>query len=1157
MTEAAGREPMIVQNVTAVNGFAYGVIGADVHVLGNGVPLYLLANWRTAPAARPGWLRELPSRMLNAQRAIVPFTGRTSELAQLRLWRDSGVRLAVRWLHGPGGQGKTRLAAQFAAESVAAGWKVVSAFHGPDADPVSPGSQDVRPEGTAGLLVIVDYADRWLLTNLTWLLKNALMHQAGTATRVLMVARTADAWPRVRAVLDTHQADTSSQHLPGLNQESDERSSMFTAAVKSFSAIYQLPGTQAISLPGLLEDPEFGLTLAVHMAALAAVDAWATGQRPPPSGTAALTMYLLDREQLHWARLYADGAADAATADHSYRTPPDVMNQAVFTAVLTGAVTHTHGATLLERLRLPDPEQVLEDHTACYPPADPGSPTVLEPLYPDRLAEDFLALTMPGHRAAYPAQAWAADTTTTLLARHSDPKTPAAWTPRAITFLASAAQRWPHLGQDYLYPLLRRDPQLAVDAGSAALTVIADLPGVTDAALAAIERSLPPGPHVDLDTGSAAIATRLARHRLAATDDPARRADVLDTLAFRLSAAGTYEQAVAASQEAVELRRQLPRRSRLVSEKDFALSLNILGICLSDLGRYEEALSASSEAVEIRRRLARANPFVRIFRRLARAEPPELDFPAYLINLAVDLFNVGRADEALAVSEEALDITRWLARKNPAATQSDLARVLTNKSQIMLALGREQESYAASAEAAQVNRQLAQASPAMDEPQLAWSLTAHSGILSAVDHAEEALAASEEAVETSRRHARANPARYEPALARALTNKSKFVSELGREAEDALAASAEAAQIMRRLADANPAVHEAEFARSLNALAQDLSAAGHAEEAVATGEEAVAIKRHLARDDPTAHEAELAMAFSNLGTYLCAVGRLEDALAAASEAAEIQRRLARANPDAHDDDLAQSLADLLEFSSEQGRWDLTRSASTEVAGILRQPTQAVHESGLGQARDGSDIASRTANQAAAAEPTTLEAEETRRRPVRADNTTRESGRGSQEDTTGRPSISGKLNLAAKRVVFLAKEEAKTFHHDYIGTEHLLLGLLQVESAAARTLQSLDINAETARERIKEIVGPGQDRISGHISLSLRAKRTLEFSLTEAQELGHDYIGAEHLLLGLINDGEGVAVQILMEMGADMPGIRERVSRELDLPDSTGVPPYSK
>ena len=152
--------------------------------------------------------------MLNARRAVVPFTGRDGELRSLREWRDSGPRLAVRWLHGPGGQGKTRLAAQFAAESAAAGWKVVAAFHGPDADPSRAGQPGPAPDGAAGLLLIVDYADRWLLTNLTWLLKNALLHQTGVATRVLMVARTADAWPRVRGILDTYQAATSSQPLP-------------------------------------------------------------------------------------------------------------------------------------------------------------------------------------------------------------------------------------------------------------------------------------------------------------------------------------------------------------------------------------------------------------------------------------------------------------------------------------------------------------------------------------------------------------------------------------------------------------------------------------------------------------------------------------------------------------------------------------------------------------------------------------------------------------------------------------------------------------------------------------------------------------------------------------------------------------------------------
>ncbi len=101
MTAGDDRVPQVTQNVSAVNGFAYEGIGADVHVFDNGLPLYLLANWQQEPAARSDWLLELPSRMLNARRAVVPFTGRSVELESLREWRDNGPRLAVRWLHGP------------------------------------------------------------------------------------------------------------------------------------------------------------------------------------------------------------------------------------------------------------------------------------------------------------------------------------------------------------------------------------------------------------------------------------------------------------------------------------------------------------------------------------------------------------------------------------------------------------------------------------------------------------------------------------------------------------------------------------------------------------------------------------------------------------------------------------------------------------------------------------------------------------------------------------------------------------------------------------------------------------------------------------------------------------------------------------------------
>ena len=312
-------QPSIIQHVTAVSGFAYGVIGADIHVFENGLPLYLLANWRAEPMADAGWLRALPSRMLNARREVVPFTGRESELADLRAWRDQSGSLAVRWIHGPGGQGKTRLSAQLAAESAAAGWKVVVASHGSDADRPGPGSENLGLDGAAGVLIVVDYADRWPLASLTWLFKNAILHRPGVPARLLLAARTADGWPAVRAILDAHQADVSSQFLEALPSDTGERASTYSAALRSFAEVYELPGDLPADSPIPLDDPEAGLTLALHMAALVAVDAFVTGQRPARD-MAGLTLYLLDREQLHWARLYKDGEAG------SYRTSPGVMN---------------------------------------------------------------------------------------------------------------------------------------------------------------------------------------------------------------------------------------------------------------------------------------------------------------------------------------------------------------------------------------------------------------------------------------------------------------------------------------------------------------------------------------------------------------------------------------------------------------------------------------------------------------------------------------------------------------------------------------------------------------------------------------------------------------------------------------------------------------
>src|SRR5215813_5108778 len=130
---------------------------------------------------------------------------------------------------------------------------------------------------------------------------------------------------------------------------------------------------------------------------------------------------------------------------------------------------------------------------------------------------------------------------------------------------------------------------------------------------------------------------------------------------------------------------------------------------------------------------------------------------------------------------------------------------------------------------------------------------------------------------------------------------------------------------------------------------------------------------------------------------------------------------------------------------------------------------------------------------------------------------------------------------ARRVVVLAQEEARMLNHNYIGTEHILLGLIhEGEGVAAKALESLGISLEAVRQQVEEIIGQGQQAPSGHIPFTPRAKKVLELSLREALQLGHNYIGTEHILLGLIREGDGVAAQVLVKLGADLNRVRQQV-----------------
>jgi ATP-dependent Clp protease ATP-binding subunit ClpA len=130
---------------------------------------------------------------------------------------------------------------------------------------------------------------------------------------------------------------------------------------------------------------------------------------------------------------------------------------------------------------------------------------------------------------------------------------------------------------------------------------------------------------------------------------------------------------------------------------------------------------------------------------------------------------------------------------------------------------------------------------------------------------------------------------------------------------------------------------------------------------------------------------------------------------------------------------------------------------------------------------------------------------------------------------------------ARRVVVLAQQEARRLNHDYIGTEHILLGLIgEGKGVAARALESLGISLDAVRQQVEEIIGRGHQTPSGHIPFTPRAKKVLELSLRESLQLGHEYIGTEHILLGLLREGKGVAAQVLVKLGADLSQVRQQV-----------------
>jgi len=747
-----------------VEAFVVGCIGA-------GKP----ADGLAADKLRPGyWLRafdaaaltpvvdstrfaDRPSQLLVTEHEIVEFTGRVAELAELAAWRDGEARLSALWLHGPGGQGKTRLGRRFAAGSAKAGWRVEASW----------GATGQRGD----LLVVVDYADRVPHTDLVALFDRHT--GARHRTRILLLARSTSPWSALRHELAGRDATAADLSLPALADSVADRARVFALARDAFAKALGVTDADVITPPADLDHPDFGLALSLHMAALVAVDAHLR-QVTPPTRPADLSTYLLDREEAHWVRLLQRP---------DFRTVPHAMRRAVFAACLIGARPYAEATRAFAYLS--DPQTVLIDHSYCYPAADPSH--VLQPLLPDRLAEDFLALTLR-------AQQWAGSDLAALLSRPADGAAPIG-VERAITFLAAASApgRHPDVAT-HLEALLQNDPRLAVDAGGAALVALTHLSPVT---LVAVDITFPVR-DPNLDVGMFAVLDAVVTTLPDAIDD-ATRAALLMRLATRAWAAGVTERLVPLCREAVALTRALPG----IDPVELAMKLSNASELLADI-HTAEAVEMAEEARRLLTAVAAEDSeaaallispllvlgnaarnardheralglFTQAVEQAQRTD--ENDLPGYglagaLTGLGQTLMVAGRYADALPVLQRAVAALDGPRSQHPMAFESERSAIHALLAGCLQRLGQGSESERHSREALATTGRLAELNPAAHADRHARALL--------VDAARQADIGDFRAAEELARRAVDIARGRHPVLAQCLVGLAGFLHQAGQ-----------------------------------------------------------------------------------------------------------------------------------------------------------------------------------------------------------------------------------------------------------------------------------------------------------------------------------------------------------------------------------------
>ncbi|MEU5242621.1 tetratricopeptide repeat protein, partial [Streptomyces asoensis] len=635
-------------------------------------------------------LLDSPAALLRADAEAVTFHGRDNELAALYSWcKDGRPATAVQVWTGPGGQGKTRLARRLTDLLSHHGW--VTGHLRPDLT-----DHDTPPDFTSlttalPLLIVVDYAEtrprllRRLITRL---------HPSRHRVRLLLLARSDGEWRTdstlreadapTRRLLKEAQPIELTPLIPRSRPTQDRRTAFTNAAsdlARLLPRVHTVPDhdwstlAAALQPPEDLSNPRYDNALTLQLTAL--VTLLQHGPKPADAspGTPAEEVLLE-----HEARFWEDSAEAPA---FKLNLPTTTLNVAVAVAALCGATTADEATHVLSTdADLPANKTT---RTAAWLarlyPAEPGR--YWGSLQPDRVAEYHGSQIFEEGGITLPALLGAG--------------TPAQQA-QIVTVLARAVVAHYNAGRTNRSERLLRTLDTALDTTP-----------LTYQAVQSITAALPHPSHITTPlalrlTRSLAQANQQLTQANPAVFEPALAAS-LSNLGIRLSEAGRRNEALTATEEAVEIYHRLAADNPAAFEPDLATSLSNLGIRLSEAGRHNEALTAEQEAVQIRRRLAADNP--------AAFEP---DLATSLSNLGIQLAQAGRHNEALTATEEAVEIYHRLAADNPAAFEPDLATSLSNLGIRLSEAGRHNEALTAEQEAVEIRRRLAADNPAAFEP---------------------------------------------------------------------------------------------------------------------------------------------------------------------------------------------------------------------------------------------------------------------------------------------------------------------------------------------------------------------------------------------------------------------------------------------------------